>query len=375
VTTIDMWAQLPGPAKILAAARDALEHRRTGPGVTLKVDLEPAARAQVARLLGLAWDTSGDPVRLGRLRKALAKGGDDLISLLERIGGPLVDRIAAKADADAAAQARIDAAYQQLTGACVPTHAVALARDRRWLDRAGAPIPGRADNLVRLWKALPGGNRPLPELANQVFADPHALDRDTELGRAAARLLAAATNPENPAAAAAAALTADRWRSVWAQHEVLCDEVSSTVLVLNLRLTGSAAAALIATAAAGCGEPVWLTARSLRGVWAPAEPRVEVRVCENPAIIEAAANRHGRDGLPLVCVYGRPSVAAWILLRGLAAAGTQLLVTADRDTAGQQILTELLALSTAAPWLPETDGAYEEARLDALVDDLTPPSA
>ncbi|UQU62530.1 TIGR02679 domain-containing protein [Couchioplanes caeruleus] len=370
--TIDRWAQLPGPVKILAAARDAFEHRRTGPRVTLKVNLNSDARTQVAQLLGLNWDTSGQPVRLGKLQTALAKGGDDLIALLERTGGPLVDRVAARADADAAARALLDAAYQQLADAGIPANVVALARERRWLDRAATPVPGRADNLVRLWKALPGGDRPLPELANQLFTDPHALDRDTELGRVAARLLAAIADPHDAAAAAGSALTADLWRSVWAQHGVLCDEVSSTVLVLNLRLTGPSAAAAIANAAADCGEPVWLTVRSLHGTWAPAEQQVTIRVCENPAIVEAAANRYGRNGLPLICIYGRPSAAAWMLLRGLAAADTRLLVTADRDNAGRQFLTELLTLTTAAEWLPDADGVYEEARLDALLDDLKP---
>ncbi|MET8198057.1 DUF2399 domain-containing protein [Micromonospora taraxaci] len=95
-----------------------------------------------------------------------------------------------------------------------------------------------------------------------------------------------------------------------------------------------------------------------------------VRVCENPAIVEAAANRHGAAGMPLVCIYGRPSVAAWMLLRGLAAAGTRLLVTADRDKVGQQFLSELLTLTTATEWLPDADGIYEEARLDELLADL-----
>lgn len=366
---MDAWAQLAGPAKVLAAARLLVEERRTGHAVTVRVDLDKTERAQVARLLGLPWSSSGDPVKLGRLTAALTRAGDDLTALLVRLGSDdLNDRPADKARKAAGAKAAVDSTYQELTDAGILAHAVDLARERRWLERRAAPIAGRAKALARLWQVLPGNGRPLPEFANQLFHDPHALGRNADLGRAAARLLAAA--PTDPAEAAKHALTGDCWRAVWADREILCDHVSSTVRVLNLRLTGPSPAAAIATAGAGCGEPVLLTARSLRGRWHPTDAAVVVRVSENPAIVEAAANWHGAAGMPLVCIYGRPSVAAWMLLRGLAVAGTRLLVTADRDKAGQQFLTELLTLTTATEWLPDADGIYEEARLDELLADL-----
>jgi hypothetical protein len=131
-----------------------------------------------------------------------------------------------------------------------------------------------------------------------------------------------------------------------------------TVLVLNLPLTGKASATKLWVA----GEPVWLTARSLRGGWSPAAGVDEVRVCGNPAVVEAAADRWGTACRPLVCVDGRPSPAARSLLRGLAHDGVRLLVTTDRDDAGRQILADLLALPGAAEWRP--------GDLDALVADL-----
>jgi hypothetical protein len=150
---------------------------------------------------------------------------------------------------------------------------------------------------------------------------------------------------------------------------VACDEVSSTVLVLNVTLAGAAAAAALTRAEPG--EPVWLTARAMRGQWAPAGLTV-VRVCENPAVVEAAADAHRAACSPLVCTYGRPSQAAWTLLRGLAASGVQLLVTADRDAAGRRFLSDLLALPGASAWLPAVAGVYEEDRLEALLADLSP---
>ncbi|WP_263404860.1 DUF2399 domain-containing protein [Salinispora fenicalii] len=221
-------------------------------------------------------------------------------------------------------------------------------------------------------------HRPTPaEITNTLYGDPHRLDRDHDLGRTAARLLAAATataTADQAASAADTALTADQWRHVWAEHGISCDGVSSTVLILNLSLTGKAPAARIAGAAAEHGEPVWLTSRSLRADWALAPGLTVVRACENPTVAETAADRLGTACLPLVCIYGRPSSAAWTLLRGLAAAGVQLRVTADRDTAGRGFLTEMLALPGATEWLPDADGLYEEARLEALIADLTPTS-
>ncbi|SCL15092.1 TIGR02679 family protein [Micromonospora nigra] len=370
----DRWAAQAGPQKVLAAVRKLLEEHRTGTGVTIRVALTEPERAQVGRILGLDWETSGRPITLGKLRAALTRAGDDLLDLLTRTGGPIVDVRGRREQAAALAAATVESAYTTLDKAGLPTHAVELARTRRWLERPNPDLAtSRAADLTRLWQTLPGTGRPLAEVANSLFADPHRLDRDTDLGRISARLLAAATAlPADAAAAADTALGAARWRQVWAEHGVSCDEVSATVLVLNLPLTGTAPATRIAAAAAGCGEPVWLTSRSLRGDWAPCPDVDRVRVCENPAVAEAAAERLGQTCLPLVCIYGRPSSAAWTLLRGLAGAGVRLLVTADRDDAGHRFLTEMLSLPGATEWLTDADGVYEEARLDALITDLTP---
>ncbi|GAA5178893.1 hypothetical protein GCM10023322_07120 [Rugosimonospora acidiphila] len=368
----DRWATQTGPARVLAAARSLLEQRRSGDQVRVKVTLTEAERGQVGRLLGLAWETSGAAITLGKLRAAIARTGDDLDALLTRIGGPLDDLPARRARDAAALTASVDGAHDRLIAAGIPAHAVALARRRRWLGRPGAAdLAGRADALARLWHLLPMPGRPLPELSNTLFADTHRLDREAELGRVAARLLAAAqADPAAAEQAADQALTAARWRQVWAAYGISCDEVSSTVLILGLTLTGGSAAAAISQAAASCGEPVWLTERSLRGDWRPGAGTSVVRVCENPAIVETGAAEFGAGCRPLVCIYGQPSSAAWTLLRGLATAGVTLLVTADRDKSGLRFLADMLALPGAQEWLPDADGVYEEARLPDLLADL-----
>lgn len=46
------WAQLPGPRKVLAAARRRLEAGHSLDGSPLRVVLDPGERAEVGRLLG-----------------------------------------------------------------------------------------------------------------------------------------------------------------------------------------------------------------------------------------------------------------------------------------------------------------------------------
>lgn len=365
------WADQPGPARLLGEARRRLEAGHTGDRVPLAVELDADERSQAGRLLGIGWQTGGDDVTLGRLRKAVTAAGGDLTDLLVAVGGPLRDLPGERRTRADVRTRAMEAAYGTLGDAGVPAAVVDLARRRRWLGRPGVDdMDGRAQALARLWAAMPAPSRPLAELANALFDDPHALDRDSEIGRLAARILAAAAGPGQEEAAADGALAAAAWRDTWAAYGVLCDQVSSTVLVVGLALTGAAAAAALTRAALAAGEPLWLTARSLRGEWAPAAGVRTVRVCENPSVVEAATDALGAGCPPLVCIYGRPSTAAWKLLRGLSEAGVRLLVTADRDADGTRFSDELLTLPGAAPWLPDAEGIYEEARLHALLADL-----
>jgi uncharacterized protein (TIGR02679 family) len=370
------WESLPGADKALAAARTRIENGDTGDRVRLDLDLTDQDRADLGRRLGMDWELSGKPVTLGRLRAAFAQTGAALEQILTTRGGPLQNLPAQRAEQRAAQTASVEAAYQILTDAGIPESVAALARQRRWLGKPDVDdIAGRARDTAALWAALPAGGRRLSELADHLFDDPHALDRDRDLGRITARILAAADVPQadgdtGRANAAANALAAAEWRQTWAAHGVLCDEVSATVLVLGLRLTGQASAAALATTAAHHGEPVWLTARSLRGTWTPTDPASTIRVCDNPAIVEAAADELGAACPPLVCVYGRPSTAAWTLLHGLADAGAPLLISTDRDVAGLGFAKAMLKIPGALAWLPDVAGLYEETRLNDLLGDL-----
>jgi uncharacterized protein (TIGR02679 family) len=407
------WARRPGAASLLLAVRGKVEAGKSGDRV--QVAVPEGHRDDVGRMLGVAWDLSSKPVTLRLLRDALARDGVDLSALLTEVGGPLRDRRAERRQAaDAKDQLRAEAA-DLLIDAGVPRLIAKVAVTRRWLGpepRAVARVAAAA------WSALPsipGGSSPnaeivgLAEFAGQGLLDPHALDRDQPAGRAVARLLAATVtyldHPAGPQSrvetgaetaqavaapaveaavkAAASVLRARAWRTTWARAGISCDQVSSTALVLNLPLEGANPALERLTAVRG--EPLWVTQRMTAGGcstpagWGMtgAATRRIVRVCENPSVMEAAANRLGGACPPLVCVYGRPTSAAWDVLDAIAAGGALLLISTDRDKAGEQIAADLSATIAGrygrdriASWLPVAAGQFEEERIELLLDDL-----
>lgn len=372
------WAGSPGATALLEQVREKLERGARGPRVKVGANLTAKHRSDVGRLLGGRWEVSGAPVTFGALRERLAPEiigttADVLEMLLTVTSGPVRNLSAEKLAARDAKSATAGAIVATLSAAGVPDAVAELAVRRRWLiaDESGV---AQAAAIGALFAYLAdGGAGLLAEVANHLYDDPHALDRGTDLGRTAVRVLAGVhawrdgSDPHDVAAATEEALVAARWRDTWFRGGVACDRVSATVLVLNLPLAGEAAAVALTGAARQVGEPVWLTSRSLVGSWAPDPDVTVVRVCENPSVIEKAADELGAECPPLVCTYGRPSTAAHALLRGLAAARVRLLVSADRDTAGDQIAAEVLAYPDAAPWEPSLDGLYEEARLHGLI--------
>jgi uncharacterized protein (TIGR02679 family) len=75
-----------------------------------------------------------------------------------------------------------------------------------------------------------------------------------------------------------------------------------------------------------------------------------VFVCENPAILRAAAERLGPRSASLVCTEGQPSVAAARVLDVVAGGGAVLHVRADFDWPGLRIAGALLARGGTMPW-------------------------
>jgi uncharacterized protein (TIGR02679 family) len=358
------WARLPGPRKVLAAARRRLEAGGDLSGSSLRVSLTPDERVEVGRLLGMTWVGSGKAVGARTLAGTLQDLGTDVAELLVATGAPLRDLRAERDATRKGAAAERESATLTLIGAGVPADAAAAWVGRRGLPAAGSgQLADLASRCARVWELLPGpgaGRKLLTVLAASALDDPHALDRGSPVATGVLRLL----GHELPA-------SAETWRATWEEHGIDCDPVSSRVLVLNLLLAGDAACVPLSRAAGP--EPLWLTLRSLNGAF-QADAR-DVYVCENPSVLIAAADVLGPRARPLICTNGRPSAAAVRLLTRLAAAGASLHVRADDDSAGQEIVKSLrTSIPSAQLWRyylrPPATPRYEEQDLDALLRDL-----
>jgi uncharacterized protein (TIGR02679 family) len=358
------WARLPGPAKVLTAARQRLEAGHGMAGRPLRVSLAAEERDQVGKLLGTKWVLSGREVGAKALAEAIRSLGTDLETVLISMGDPLRNRPAEKAASLRNAEDERARAADVLAVAGVPPASAAAWVARRGLPRAGTgQLIGLAERCALVWQKLPaasGSTVLLTVLAAGALGDPHALDRGSAVAAGVLRLL----GYDVPA-------TAESWRATWDEIGVVCDPVSSRVLVLNLVLRGDAAACRL-TGAAGA-EPLWLTWRSLVGTFRC--DATDVYVCENPSVLVAACDQLGSRSLPLVCVNGRPSAAVRRLLTGLAGSGTILRVRADADPAGREIVSGLKAVIPAMRlWRFSLEPAaylrYEEQDLELLLHDL-----
>jgi uncharacterized protein (TIGR02679 family) len=186
----------------------------------------------------------------------------------------------------------------------------------------------------------------LAQFAADFCGDSHALDRDTRLGRLTTRALAGRAECTRPT-------NAKELRVLWASAGVVLDELSATVLVLNLPAKPGTPLGDVLCRLRLSGEPCRLTFRQLRGE-SPCEFSAEVSngvfVCENPAVVSAAADRWGSNSKPLVCVEGQPNLAAERLLHLLVRQGFSLHYHGDFDWGGIRIAARLWELLHFLPW-------------------------
>jgi len=218
--------------------------------------------------------------------------------------------------------------------------------------KAACQILGRIrDCLIRLPLSSP---LPLPVFATETLGDAHALDADQALHRYLREAIEKLWGKLGQA---------DRWRSrdVFARVGIVLDELSSTVLVMNLRPRSGGFVANLLNDAAAVGQPVRITFRMLRQCPLSFDPRHPmVSVCENPSVMASAADALGPESRPLVCVEGFPSHAAIRLIDQLAAAGVTCRYHGDFDPSGIQIAHQMIVGHQMQPWrMGATD--YESA--------------
>lgn len=356
----------------LAWLRERVRHRveqggRVS-GVVRLSDPSPAQRAALDRLLGRR-PSAGTHVSAsleaidGLLRAARACEG--LVAGVAALDGPLRDRRAERA-ARAAAWARVldaalAAAEAEWGADAVWTRSWLAELAQTGLLRRLAPDPSAADALLAqaqaVLAALPGGGATIAGLAARVLGDSHALDD----GRPLATVVLKGVQHRGGRAEPGRLPLGEERRALWAAVGVVGDELSSTVLTLGLRGGRSYGREVTLTdntlrLHAEAGEPLRLTLSQL----VRHRPGLRllaggtVFVCENPAVVAAAARRPGTACAPLLCVEGQPSAAAQTLLRQLAGAGARLAYHGDFDWPGLRIGWFVIERFSAVPWRFET---------------------
>jgi uncharacterized protein (TIGR02679 family) len=321
-----------------------------------------AERAAVGRLLGRAPRPGRSlSVPLPAVDQVLRDSGacpDGLAAAVIALTGPVTprreaaDRLALAWERAFAPLAGTVTAHPELADWYAMLHTTGLVRRLARTPAEAAPLLAV---LARLLPHLPAAPpRSLSTFAAEHTGDAHALDH----GPLATLTLDAVRSLTG---AAPGGDTQSR-RETWAAVGLLLDELSSQVLALNLpgddrTATGRALAAL-GTAA----QPAVLTLRQLvrdppllptpPPASDPGYPRRggTAYVCENPAVVLAAADRLGRDCAPLICLQGQPSTAALRLLRLCTDSGWTLRYHGDFDWGGFRIAGRLLAHVPWTPW-------------------------
>lgn len=348
----------PGLTRLWTAARTRLERNGLRPTGTVRLQHLDAPEREALSLL-LARPVTGPTVTIGlpdldaRLRASAA--GRGLAATLEELGPPLTDRGALR-DAAAAERAHVWAtARTELESTALSSHPWAA----RWLEdlRRGGTLtrqdPHTATTVVtqaiRTLAALfPDGEaHPAPaswgrgELATRATGSAHGLDDGTLLSRLVLRGIALAHDTEFPTDAPAR-------RALWRTASVTPDEVSSTVLTYGLRPTGGTWQETALLDRADHHRETHLTLRDLRTLHLKMPPGTRVHVCENPRVVEAAADT--ARTAPLVCTSGSATTVVLTLLDALAASGCAFAYHGDFDWPGIALANRVTRRYAAEPW-------------------------
>ena len=334
--------------------RIRLERGEPVDGTVTLVGATSEQRRAAARLLGHGIGRGSSlSIPLPEVDAALRRAGisSGLRSAVESLTGPVRDRAAERSTEIRQFQDVLDGARRSPLAAA-PWH---LA----WLEEISRD--GTLTRLVRygqghllaqataVLERLPAGPDEsavlLPVLAEAVTGDPKALD-GTPLSGLVLRALALrdpAGVPTGP----------DADRALWTAAGVVTDDLASQVLVLNVRAVGDGLGDWL-TGAAEAGEPFRVTLHQLTVM--PVMPlAIDLRVCENPVVLRAAAAQLGADSAPLICTEGEPSVACYRLLQAAVATGTRIHWHSDFDWPGLRTTAAAVRRLDATPWLMGAD--------------------
>lgn len=347
-----------GWTRLLAAARRRLE--RTGGALDGDIGLTGPSEAERRTVIGITGRYRSETVK--RLAVPLHdldgylydRYGTGLLTTLGRLYGPLRDRPAERADEEARREQALTSAHSgRLAGqgwfAAWLDRIAADGTLTRLVRRGDAPL---LDAAVRVLERLtgdrlpayPSGVLPLPVLAEWATGDTKALVPGAPLEQLVLRALA-------QRAGDGTAVPRDRAgrRALWESGGAVADDLASQVLVLNIGAEGDTVVCDWLRDAADFGIPFRLTLHQL--ATDPVVPAARtIYVCENPAVLRAAAGELQDTAAALVCTEGVPSAACHRLLGDAVRAGARLHWRADFDWTGLRITADAVARHGAHPW-------------------------
>ncbi|MFI1418746.1 TIGR02679 family protein [Streptomyces sp. NPDC020731] len=348
----------PGLTRLWTAARARLERQGLQPTGTMRLQHLDAPEREALSLL-LARPVTGPTATISlpdldaRLRASAA--GRGLAATLEELGPPLTDRRALRDEA-AAERAHV---WSTARAELESTSLSSRPWTAQWLEdlRRGGTLarqdPHTATTVVTqairtLATLFPDGDaHSAPaswgrgELATRATGSAHGLDDGTLLSRLVLRGIALAHDTGFPT-------DAPTRRALWRTASVIPDEVSSTVLTHGLRPTGGTWQEAALRERAGHHMETHLTLRELRTLTLRLPPGTRVHVCENPRVVEAAADT--ARTAPLVCTSGSATTVVLTLLDALAAAGCVFAYHGDFDWPGIALANRITQRYAAEPW-------------------------
>ncbi|WP_393080110.1 TIGR02679 family protein [Streptomyces sp. LN704] len=348
------WLTGPGLTRLWESARKRLESNGVQATGSLRLTaMNPQERNDLSLLLGKPLTGAAVTVRLdvldARLRASAA--GLGLRQTLEELGPPLTDRRATRADATA----RREQVWSSLASSLDASPLAGQEWPRRWYDllrRAGVPrgvspetavwtLQQAVQVLITLLGPERGSARGRGELAAMATGSAHGLDDGTWLARLVQRGVALAHGTEFPDDAAGR-------RALWRLVSVTPDEVSSTVLTYGLRPDGEGWRERALRERAEHHAEAHVTPRDLHDLRLQLPAGTLIYICENPRVVEAAAD--AACVRPLVCTSGSAATVVFTLLDALAATGCRFTYHGDFDWPGIALANRVIRRYDAVPW-------------------------
>ncbi|MEU0088088.1 TIGR02679 family protein [Streptomyces sp. NPDC006274] len=348
------WLASPGLTRLWEAVRKRLEGNGVqATGSVRLTSVSAQERNDLSLLLGKPVTRAAVTVRLDALdtRLRASAAGLGLRDALEELGPPLTDRRAVRAGITA----QREHLWSSLASALDASPLAGQEWTGQWYDllrRSGVPRGVTPETAIRtLQQAVQvltvllgpeqGGTRGRGELAAMATGSAHGLDDSTWLARLVQRGVALAHGTEFPGNAAGR-------RALWRLVSVTPDEVSSTVLTYGLRPVGGGWREQELRARADHHAEAHLTSRDLHDLQLQLPAGTVIHICENPRVVEAAANAACIH--PLVCTSGSAATVVLTLLDALAATDCRFAYHGDFDWPGIALANRIIRGYGAQPW-------------------------